>query len=139
MPASNAPVFPLPPTTTNIPTGKTIATANTAVDGTGTVVTVFTAGAIGARLDYIKFWALGTNVATVARVFLNNGSTNATAGNNTMIGQITLPPTTLNNAAALAEQVLNLDISIPAGYVVNIVIGTTVAAGYAITAFGGDY
>lgn len=139
MPANTIPIFPLGPTAANVPTGKTIATFNTAVDGTGVVVGVFTAGANGGRLDFIKFLSLGTNIQTVARVFLNNGSTNVVMVNNTMIAQITLPATALDNTAALTEKILNLDISIPAGYVVNVTIGTTVAAGYALTAFGGDY
>lgn len=136
MPANTAPIFPITP---NTPVGKTILTANTAQDGTGTVVTLFTAGANGGRVDYIKFMPIGTNVATVARVFINNGLTTATAANNAQFAQITLPASTISQTAALTEQLLTLNLSIPAGYILTLAIGTTVAAGYAVTAVGGDY
>lgn len=140
MPANITPIFP------RIAHNEwgTILTANVAKDGTGTVVTVFTADATnGSRVDYIKFWALGTNVATVARVFLNNGLTNATAANNSMIGQITLPATTNIETAALTEQILWLGsgsgISLDPAHKLNITLGTTVAAGYAAIGLGGHY
>jgi len=135
MPANTSPIFPLTP---NVAWG-TVATANTAKDGTGTVVTVFTAGANGARLDYLKVRALGTNVATVIRVFVNNGSTNATAANNTLIVDQTIAATTNSETAQLADNIIQLDIAIPAGYKVFVTLGTAVAAGLQVTAFGGDY
>ena len=46
MPANTSPVFPLTPV---VPVGQTLTTANTAKDGTGTVVTLYTAGANGDR------------------------------------------------------------------------------------------
>lgn len=135
MPANTTPIFPKTP---KLSWGN-ILTANTAVDGTGTVVAVFTAGANGSRLDTIKCRSLGTNVATVIRVFLNNGLTNATAANNTLYMETTLPATTLSQVAALADIEIVMDLVLPAGYVVNITIGTTVAAGYQVAAVGGDY
>jgi len=135
---ASTPAFTTTPTAANVPTGNTIATANTAKNGTGTVVSVFTAGASGAKVDTILFRALGTNVATVARVFLNNGSTNATAANNVLIGEITLTATTLSEVAALPAYEIPINRVIPAGYEINITIGTTVAAGYAISAWGAD-
>lgn len=135
MAANTSPIFALTPV---IGYG-TVATANTAKDGTGTVVTVFTAGADGAFVEDITFRAAGTNVATVARVFINNGSTNATATNNTLFKEITLPATTLSETVELPDIVLNINKRLPAGYKLNITIGTTVSAGYAVTACGGDY
>ncbi len=117
----------------------TVTTANTAKDGTGTVVTVFTAGADGGRCDYVRVRALGTNTATVLRVFINNGSTNATATNNTLFTEATIASTTLSEVAALAETTINLGVALDAGYKINITIGTTVAAGLAVTGVGGDY
>ena len=128
----------------------TVTTANTAKDGTGTVVTVFTADATnGGRVEKIRARALGTNVASVMRVFINNGSTNATAANNTLFAEVTLPATTLSEVAALAlveipnnytvADATGFPIVLPPGYKLNITIGTTVAAGYAVTAVGGKY
>lgn len=118
----------------------TIATANTAKDGTGTVVTVFTADATnGGYVQRMICRAAGTNVATVIRVFINNGSTNATAGNNTLIAEYTLAATTLSEVAALANYEIPLNIVLEPGFKLNVTIGTTVAAGYAITTVGGKY
>ena len=63
MPANITPIFPLTPKVS----WTTLTTANTAKDGTGTVGTCYTAGTNGARVDYLKVRALGTNVATVLR------------------------------------------------------------------------
>ena len=138
MAQNTAPIFPLVPA---IQWGTTaLATANTAKDGTGTVLTVFTADATnGSRVDYIKSRAIGSNVATVLRVFINNGSTNATAGNNVLFVEKTIASTTLSEVAELADIIIPLDISLPAGYKLNVTIGTTVAAGLMVSAVGGNY
>ena len=135
MPANTSPIFPLTPNLA----WATVTTANTAKDGTGTVATVFTAGANGARVDYLKVRALGTNVATVIRVFVNNGSTNATAANNTLIVDQTIAATTNSETAQLVDNIIQLDLSLPAGYKINVTIGTTVSAGLQVTGVGGDY
>jgi len=135
MPANITPIFPLTPKVS----WATLTTANTAKDGTGTVGTCYTAGSNGARVDYLKVRALGTNVATVLRVFLNNGSDNATAANNSLVLEQTIAATTLSEVAALVDNLVQLDMSIPAGYKINVTNGTTVAAGLQVTAFGGDY
>ena len=136
MPANNDPIFPLTP---DIEWVTAFTAANTAVDGTGTVQTVFTAGANGSWVEEIIFAPLGTNVVTVARIFVNNGSTNATAANNVMIGQLTLPATTLNNAAALFCPRFPVKMALPANYKINVVIGTSVAAGFVVSCVGGHY
>jgi hypothetical protein len=118
----------------------TVATANTAKDGTGTVLTVFTADATnGGYVQRIRFRAAGTNVATVARVFINNGSANSTAANNILWDEITLSATTLSEVAALATYELPLNFALPAGYKINVTVGTTVSAGYYVTVIGGKY
>lgn len=52
----------------------TVSVANTARNGTGTIVTVFTAGASGSRIDDIYITATGTVTAGVVRLFLNDGT-----------------------------------------------------------------
>jgi hypothetical protein len=136
MPANTSPIFPLTPVTT----WGTLTAANTAVDGTGTVATIFTAGTDGGRVDYIKARALGTNVTTVVRVFINNGSVNSTATNNSLITEAVLPATTASNSTEIgADVVIPLNISIPNGYKINVCIGTAVSAGWQFTAVGGNY
>ena len=145
MPANTSPIFPLTP---NVSWGN-VATANTAKDGTGTVVTVFTAGANGSNLDQIKVRSLGTNVATVLRFFVNNGSANSSAANNSLIHEVTIAATTLSETSSLTDNDITIakntgEVSVPipylpTGYKLNVTIGTTVAAGLQITAHGGDY
>lgn len=103
---------------------------------------VFTAGADGARLERLKFCSAGTNIQTVARIYVNNGSTNATATNNTFIGEITLPATTASTTAALIspEWIMpNGSMAIPGGFKIYVGLATAVAAGWVITPIGGQY
>lgn len=53
-----------------------LSTANTARDGTGTLGTLYTAGASGARIDRINVTAIATTTAGMVRFFLYNGTTN---------------------------------------------------------------
>lgn len=116
-----------------------LTAANTAKDGTGTVASVFTAGADGAYVQRLIARPLGTNVATVLRVFVNNGASNVTAANNSLVAEMTLPATTLSEVASLPPFELALNFALPAGYKINCTIGTTVAAGFALTVLGGSY
>jgi hypothetical protein len=137
MAANTSPIFTLIPETQWGTTA--ITTANTAKDGTGTVLTVFTAGADGSYIQRVRFRPSGTCVQTVARLFINNGSTNATAANNILFDEITLSAITLSETAAQPSFEIPLNFAIPAGYKLNITIGTTVAAGWYVSAVGGDY
>jgi hypothetical protein len=136
MTANTAPIFTLTP---NVAWAPIIASANTAMDGTGTVNTVFTGGANGSFCQHLKARAVGSCVATVIRVFLNNGSSNATANNNALIQDITLPATTASNTAALPSIDIPINAVVPNGYKLNIAFGTATSAGWKVSAFGGDY
>jgi hypothetical protein len=117
-----------------------LAAANTAKDGTGTVATGFTADATeGGRVEKVKVRAKGTNVATVLRFWINNGSTNATAANNTLIYELTIAATTLSETAQLADYDVALNLPMPPGYKLNFTIGTTIAAGIHVCCIGGKY
>jgi len=126
--------------------GATLTTANAAMDGTGTVATIFTAGADGARVERVRSKALGTNVATVLRLFINNGSDTTTAANNVLYAEKTIAATTAAAAAALLTNELPdttdttaFPIVLPAGYKITATIGTTVAAGLRVSAIGSSY
>ena len=119
--------------------GATVTTANTAKDGTGTVVLLYTAGSNGSRLDTIKVRSTGTAVATVIRIFVNNGATNVTATNNSLYVEATIAATTLSEVAALTDNVITMNISLPATYRVYATIGTSVATPLQVSAVGGDY
>ena len=138
MAANNNPIFTAAPDVQWATAALT--TANTAKDGTGTVSTVFTADAAnGGYVHKLVARAIGTNVATVLRIFINNGSTNGTAANNILFAEMTLPATTLSEVAALAPYEMPLNLALPAGYKINCTIGTTVAAGYMLSVVGGKY
>lgn len=53
-----------------------ISTANTARDGTGTLGTLYTAGASGGRVDRINITATGTTTAGMVRLFMSDGTNN---------------------------------------------------------------
>jgi len=117
-----------------------LTTQNTAKDGTGTVLTCFTADATnGGFVQRIRFRSAGTNIPTVARVFINNGSANSTPANNILYDEITLAATTISEVAALAVYELPLNFALPPGYKLNVTLGTTVAAGYYVSVIGGKY
>ena len=136
MPATSTPIFAQTPVFT---VGATITTANTAKDGTGTVVLLFTAGANGARVDQVRIRSTGTAVATVIRIFVNNGAVNTTATNNSLYVEATIAATTLSEVAALVDNLIQMNISLPATYRVYVTIGTTVATPLQVSAVGGDY
>ncbi len=141
------PIFPLIPVNSWVSgTAATAGTpglsANTTTDLTsGTIYgPIETAGAVeGSRLDFIKVRALGTNVATVIRIWLNNGSATGTAANNTLYLERTLSATTVSQTAEQPDIILPMNISLAAGYRVYATFGTAVAAGFHLTAIGGDY
>ncbi len=137
MAAGTTPIFPLTP---NFDWGPTVVSvANVNYDGTGTTVLVFTAGANGARVDALKVKALGTNVATVLRVFVNNGSTPATAANNALFAEQTIAATTASQTAALADTEIPLNISLEPGQRIYCSVGTAISAGLMVSTVGGDY
>ena len=141
--------------------------ANTATDGTGTLDaagtattttghlgTLFVADATnGGRVERVRFMAEGTNVATVARIFINNNSANTTATNNTLVAEVALPATTASNSALINSGVVELptppqitavDLSafplvLPPNYKLTVCLGTAVASYWDVTAFGGAY
>jgi hypothetical protein len=100
---------------------------------------IFTAGASGSYIKGIKAKAGGTNTASVARIYLNNGSTPTTATNNTFWGELTLPATTAIATAATVEPYYPIEQAIPATFRVYVAIATAVAAGWVFNVVGGQY
>lgn len=147
MAQNTSPIFPLTPVTTIVGGAAANAatpgvTANTTKDLTaGTIYgPIFTGKAVdGSRLDFIKVRALGTNVATVIRVWVNNGSATGTAANNALYLERSLSSTTVSETAEQPDIILPLNISLPAGYRIYATFGTAVAAGFHLTSVGGDY
>lgn len=134
------PIFPGIP---NVGYGK-VLTANTNLDGTGTVVTLFTAGANGAIVDSLTVAHLGTNIATVLRLFIKDGS------NYTLFFEETIAANTISQIAKsvyynyvfdpmLGSAPNNKRIILEPGQLIVASVGTTIAAGLQLTILGGDY
>lgn len=137
MAANTSPIFLKQPNVQYVSTG---VNANTALDGTGTVATVFTADATnGSKIENVSLYHLGTNVATVVRFFVNNGSTNATVTNNALVYEVTMAANTLSQTAASVPVTVPINLYLKPGYKLNVTIGTAIAAGIMVFAQGGDY
>jgi len=116
--------------------------ANTTYDGTlGTPAIVFSASIDGAFVQRIRFKASGSATGTVARVFINNGQSTGSVGNNVLFDEITLAATTAIQTAATAVYELPLNIALPPGYRILTTLGTVQSAGggWFTTAIGGSY
>lgn len=126
--------------------GTTMAPTFTtaAADYTGATAThnklVFTADATnGGFVQRLRFKAIGTNTASVARIFINNGSVNTSAANNSFYGELSLPATTAIATAATVELDYPMNFALNPGFRIYVGIGTTVAAGWVCVAIGGEY
>jgi hypothetical protein len=101
---------------------------------------IFTADATnGSFVQRIRFKAGGSNIASVMRIFINNGSTAGTATNNVFYGEITLPATTAIATAATVELDYPMNFVLPAGFRIYVGLGTAVAAGWVAMAVAGNY
>ena len=128
--------------------GVAIGSATTGVttDYTGITATVnvlvYTADATnGSFVQRLRFKAMGTNALSVARVFINNGSTVGTAGNNSFIGEINLPATTASTTVSTPDIDYPMNFALPPGYKIYLGISaaSNLASGWAVTAFCGKY
>lgn len=129
-------------TTPNAGSPATLTAANTALDGTGATgrALIFTAGASGSLLPSIRFMHLGTNVQTLCRVFVNNGSDPEVAGNNALVGEKAIAANTVSQTAESIPYDLSLDLVLAASDRVYVTLATAVAAGIKITPInGGDF
>lgn len=141
MAANTQPIFPVSP---NVSGGKVITADTSYETPTTNPVTVFTAGTNGSRIDAIKARALGTNIDTVLRLFVHDG-----ASAYYLAYEIQLAAST-----AAADDITGTDVDLlrdtgyeampvipylPASYEIIATVGTTVATGWMVTVFGGDY
>lgn len=89
-----------------------VSAANTARDGTGTIVTIFTAGADGSWIHDIEIVATGTTTAGVVRLFIHDGS-NARLWKEVLVSAIT-PSTTVEVFRAIFTP--RIPKRLPSGY-----------------------
>jgi hypothetical protein len=137
MPANTQPIFSI---AGDAQWSGLVVSANTTTDLTaGTIYPVFTGNTNGSYVQKIRFRHLTTNVATVARVWINNGSTTGNAVNNTLWDEITIAANTVSQTAASINYELPLGFALPAGYIIYVTLGTGIAGGLKVTVIGGDY
>ena len=124
--------------TTMSPTLTTAAADYTGISANNALVC--TAGSEDTFVVGLMFKAIGTNVASVARMYVNNGATPATATNNDFVDEISLPATTASAVAATAGVPWYFGQTL-AGSINNggnaqrlyVGLGTTVAAGWRVS------
>lgn len=140
MPANTNPIFSRIGSVQWSTAGAINAAANDLTGISTNNVVIFTADATnGSFVQAIRWKHAGTNVATVARVYVNNSSGTTVAGNNVLIAEQMLPAITASTAAAMQDIVTPLNVAIDAGYRIVTGLGTSVASGWYPTVFGGKY
>ena len=113
-----------------------ISTANTNRDGTGTIGTVFTAGASGSRIDSILIEGTGTTTAGMVRLYIHNGTT-AYLFKELVVGAVT-PGASTPAWGAQVNSLLDreMPVIIPTGY--SLRASTHNAETFNVIAMGGD-
>jgi hypothetical protein len=113
-----------------------ISTANANRDGTGTLGSLFVAGANGSRVERVEITATGTTTAGMIRFFTYDG-TNYRAIKEVPVSAITPSAST----AAFASEWARTDgyplMVLPSGW--TLYVGTNNAESFDVQAFGGDY
>lgn len=143
MTANTTPIYTLTP---DVATDHSTTMATTLTTATGDYtgasanhVQVHLSGANGSYVRKLRFKAIGTNTASVARIYLNNGSAHTSAANNSFYGELSLPATTGVNTAGTVDIDYTMEIALPSGFSIWVGLGTTVAAGWVCTAIAGQY
>lgn len=115
-----------------------ISTANTNRDGTGTIGTIFTAGASGSRIDAINIKATGTTTAGMIRLFIHDGA-NARLLTEVPVIAITPSGTLPSWEAQLNTNTMTqvLPLVLPTGY--SLRAATNNAETFNVIALGGDF
>lgn len=110
-----------------------LTTANPNRDGTGTLATVFTAGASGSRADRIVLKAVGPTTAGMIRVFVHDGT------NARLIDEVAVPAVTPSAIVPSWETAFDLPygIPLPSGY--SIRGSTERGETFNMFVFGGDF
>jgi len=109
-----------------------VSVANTNRDGTGTIVTVLTAGASGTRVDYAAVKAVGSTSVGAVRLFVHDGTSAS------LLTEVPVPMTEPLSVDKTFEQLIELagGIVLPTGY--SLRASTNAADTFNIFAFGGD-
>lgn len=109
-----------------------LTTANTNRDGTGTIVTVFTAGASGSRINEVVIQATGTTTLGSVSLFIHDGS------NSRLFDEIAIAAATPSATVQATRVVKRYDeLVIPTGY--SLRAAPTKSETFNVIAEGGDF
>lgn len=119
-----------------------IATANLLRDGTGTLGTVFTAGANGSRIDTIEVQATAVVTAGMVRLFIYDGTAARLFAElpvtaQTPSGTATAWSATFTSQSGNLAGATVMPIVLPTGY--SLRAATNNAEAFNVIAFGGDF
>lgn len=132
MAANTSPIFAITPV---IWKGN-VSAANTARDGTGTIVTIGTGGTNGTRIEEIVVKATGDPADSVVTIFLHDG-TNYFLWDEFDIGDPTAASATV---PGYRESRTYRNLVVPSGWSIRAAITVALTAGVAVVfALGGDY
>lgn len=109
----------------------TISTANSNLDGTGTLGTLLTAGANGTLIKSVSVIPTGSNSQGIVRLFIYDGT------NNRLFKEIEMAAVTDSDKNRRYEVHLDLDFSLKSGYVLK--ASTELADAFAVIAEGLDW
>jgi len=145
MPANTSPIYSIVGATDSVASnnsGLVVGpTANTNMDGTGTLIKAFTAGTNGSYVQKMRFRPVASPAATVCRVFISS-STTTSATATWLYDEITLPAVTVSQTAATSVFELPLNIALDPSYLLFVTFGTSTGGsgtGYSIVTIAGDY
>jgi len=145
MPANTSPIYSIVGATDSTAANNsgTVSgpTANTALDGSGTLIKAFTAGANGSYVQKMRFRPVGSPAATVCRVFISSSSSTSTTVS-WLYDEITLPAVTLSQTAASSVFELPINVALDPNYLLYVTFGTSTGSagtGYSIVTIAGDY
>lgn len=108
-----------------------ISVANTNRDGTGTIVSIFTAGASGSKILSIEVKATGNTTGNIIRFFLNDGV------NKRLWYELTSSVTTVSGTVQSFYQRIAPDLLLESGW--SLEASTHAAETFNVIATGGDY
>ena len=138
MPANSEPIFSRAPSIT-CGVAVTSGSSNSFLGTATNDLLLYTADATnGSYIKKIRFKAMGTNAATVARIYVNDGST-ASSTHYSLYGELSLQATTTSLTAAQPDIDYMMDLPLPASYRLYVGIGSSAAAGWMVTPVGGIY
>lgn len=113
-----------------------VSTANTARDGSGTVVTAWTAGASGGKVNRVVLKATGQPADSIVTMFINDG------GGLDLFDEFDLgaPAAASTTVTGFRMERVYDDLVLEAGYIVAFAITVALSSGVIIaTVLGGDF